>query len=98
MLAASSSFPVPAVGWPPGRRALGELRERTRLALPVAAGLDLGILIGYVAGKPLGITSVTGTPTFFINGRRHYGSYDITALTSAVLAAKAAAAPAADPR
>src|SRR5262249_48841649 len=29
-------------------------------------------------------------PTFFINARRHYGSYDITALTSAVTAAKAA--------
>jgi Na+/H+ antiporter NhaA len=45
------------------------------------------------------LSGVTGTPTFFINGRRHYGSYDITALTSAVLAAKAAAAgPADDPR
>jgi protein-disulfide isomerase len=45
------------------------------------------------------LSDVTGTPTFFINGRRHYGSYDITALTSAVLAAKAAtAAPADDPR
>ena len=43
-------------------------------------------------------SGVSGTPTFFINGRRHYGSYDITALTSAVLAAKAAAAPAHDPR
>ena len=31
-------------------------------------------------------------PTFFINGRRHYGSYDITTLTSGVLAAKGAAA------
>ncbi len=38
------------------------------------------------------LSGVTGTPTFFINGRRHHGSYDITALTSAVLAAKAAAA------
>ena len=45
------------------------------------------------------LSGVTGTPTFFINGRRHYGSYDITTLTSAVLAAKAAAAaPADDPR
>jgi protein-disulfide isomerase len=26
------------------------------------------------------LSDVTGTPTFFINGRRHYGSYDITAL------------------
>ena len=33
---------------------------------------------------------MSGTPTFFINGRRHYGSYDIAALTAAVLAAKAA--------
>jgi hypothetical protein len=33
-------------------------------------------------------------PTFFINGRRHYGSYDIAALTAAVLAAKAASVPA----
>ena len=40
------------------------------------------------------LSGVSGTPAFFINGRRHYGSYDITALTAAVLAAKAAAAPA----
>ena len=38
------------------------------------------------------LSGVSGTPTFFINGRRHYGSYDITALTAAVRAAKAAAA------
>ena len=36
------------------------------------------------------LSGVSGTPTFFINGRRHYGSYDLTALTSAVKAAKAA--------
>ena len=35
------------------------------------------------------LSGVSGTPTFFINGRRHYGSYDIAALTAAVLAAKA---------
>ena len=44
------------------------------------------------------LSGVSGTPTFFINGRRHYGSYDITALTTAVLAAKAAARPADDQR
>jgi hypothetical protein len=44
------------------------------------------------------LSGVSGTPTFFINGRRHYGSYDITALTAAVLAAKAASpAPLAEP-
>ncbi len=37
------------------------------------------------------LSGVSGTPTFFINGRRHYGSYDITALTDAVRGAKAAA-------
>jgi Na+/H+ antiporter NhaA len=40
------------------------------------------------------LSGVSGTPTFFINGRRHYGSYDITALTDAVRGAKAAAASA----
>jgi hypothetical protein len=31
---------------------------------------------------------VSGTPTFFINGRRHYGVYDIDTLTEEVGAAK----------
>jgi Na+/H+ antiporter NhaA len=38
------------------------------------------------------LSGVSGTPTFFINGRRHYGAYDITALTAAVRAAGARAA------
>jgi Na+/H+ antiporter NhaA len=42
-------------------------------------------------------SSVSGTPTFFINGLRHYGAYDIGALTAAVRAAKAAAFTAAPP-
>jgi Na+/H+ antiporter NhaA len=33
-------------------------------------------------------SGVSGTPTFFINGRRHYGVYDIDALTAAVRSAK----------
>jgi len=33
-------------------------------------------------------SGVSGTPTFFINGRRHYGVYDIDTLTEAVRAAK----------
>jgi DSBA-like thioredoxin domain len=37
------------------------------------------------------LSGVSGTPTFFINGLRHYGAYDIDALTSAVRAAKARA-------
>jgi protein-disulfide isomerase len=33
-------------------------------------------------------SGVSGTPSFFINGRRHYGAYDIDTLTSAVSAAR----------
>ena len=33
-------------------------------------------------------SGVSGTPTFFINGRRHYGVYDIDTLAAAVKAAK----------
>jgi protein-disulfide isomerase len=33
-------------------------------------------------------SGVSGTPTFFINGRRHYGVYDIDTLSAAVQAAK----------
>ena len=41
------------------------------------------------------LSSVSGTPTFFINGRRHYGAYDIDSLTQAVRVARARAAIAA---
>ena len=37
-------------------------------------------------------SGVSGTPTFFINGRRHYGTYDIDTLTAAVSAARNRAA------
>jgi Na+/H+ antiporter NhaA/predicted DsbA family dithiol-disulfide isomerase len=37
------------------------------------------------------LSGVTGTPTFFINGRRHYGAYDIQTLSQAVRAAGARA-------
>ncbi len=33
-------------------------------------------------------SGVSGTPTFFINGRRHYGVYDIDTLSTAVRSAK----------
>jgi Na+/H+ antiporter NhaA/predicted DsbA family dithiol-disulfide isomerase len=36
-------------------------------------------------------SGVAGTPTFFINGRRQYGAYDIDTLTAAVKTAKAQA-------
>jgi Na+/H+ antiporter NhaA len=37
-------------------------------------------------------SGVSGTPTFFINGRRHYGAYDTATLAAAVRAARARAA------
>jgi Na+/H+ antiporter NhaA len=37
------------------------------------------------------LSSVSGTPTFFINGQRHYGAYDIATLSAAVRAAGARA-------
>jgi Na+/H+ antiporter NhaA len=35
------------------------------------------------------LSGVSGTPTFFVNGRRHYGAYDIETLKRAVRAARA---------
>jgi Na+/H+ antiporter NhaA len=37
------------------------------------------------------LSGVSGTPTFFVNGRRHSGSYDIETLTKAVRTARARA-------
>jgi len=41
------------------------------------------------------LSGVSGTPTFFVNDRRHYGAYDIETLSAAVRAARARAAIAA---
>ncbi len=38
------------------------------------------------------LSGVSGTPTFFINGRRHYGAYDVAALSKEVKLARARAA------
>ena len=56
-----------------------DLREHTGAAR-VAEDVDSADLSG-----------VSGTPTFFVNGRRHYGAYDITTLSAAVRAAGARA-------
>jgi protein-disulfide isomerase len=37
------------------------------------------------------LSGVSGTPTFFVNGQRHYGAYDIGTLSAAVRAAGARA-------
>jgi len=33
-------------------------------------------------------SGVSGTPTFFVNGRRHYGAYDVATLSDAVRSAR----------
>jgi Na+/H+ antiporter NhaA len=38
------------------------------------------------------LSGVGGTPTFFVNGRRHHGAYDTATLSAAVRAARASAA------
>jgi protein-disulfide isomerase len=38
------------------------------------------------------MSNVSGTPTFFINGRRHYGVYDVATLSAAVKAERVRAA------
>ena len=35
------------------------------------------------------LSGATGTPTFFINGQRHYGAYDLDTLTAAINTARA---------
>jgi protein-disulfide isomerase len=38
------------------------------------------------------LSGVSGTPTFFINGRRHHGAYDVETLSAEIRAARARAA------
>jgi protein-disulfide isomerase len=35
------------------------------------------------------VSGATGTPTFFINGQRHYGAYDLDSLSAAINTARA---------
>ena len=63
-----------------GERFAEELRKHVQ-AGRVAEDVDSADLSG-----------VSGTPTFFVNGRRHYGAYDIATLSAAVRAAGARAA------
>ncbi len=37
------------------------------------------------------LSGVSGTPTFFVNGRRHHGAYDVESLSAAVRSARARA-------
>ena len=62
-----------------GERFAEELRKHVQ-AGRVAEDVDSADLSG-----------VSGTPTFFVNGRRHHGAYDIATLSAAVRAAGARA-------
>ncbi|HEY2878052.1 Na+/H+ antiporter NhaA [Nocardioides sp.] len=44
------------------------------------------------------VSGATGTPTFFVNGQRHYGAYDLDSLAAAVAAADAQLRSAGDDR
>jgi protein-disulfide isomerase len=62
-----------------GERFGNDLSERVG-AVRVADDVDSADLSG-----------VSGTPTFFVNGQRHYGAYDIATLSAAVRSAGARA-------
>jgi Na+/H+ antiporter NhaA len=54
------------------------------------ADLSQHVYAGRVANdvESADLSRVSGTPTFFINGRRHYGAYDLDSLRAAVRVAK----------
>jgi len=80
----------------------GELRPVELVAHAEALGLDVERFRADMRGRTgrdrvaadagsADRSGVSGTPTFFVNGRRHHGSYDIASLTAEVTAARARA-------
>ena len=78
------------------------LRPRDLIGYAADLGLDTESFARDLSGQAVAarvaedvdsadLSSVAGTPTFFINGRRHHGAYDIDALTTAVRTAQARA-------
>jgi protein-disulfide isomerase len=70
------------------------VRYAERLGLEVdrfSSELEARSFRGAVAEDVEGadLSNVAGTPTFFVNGRRHFGAYDIRSLSQAVRAARA---------
>ncbi len=68
----------------------------TQIGLDVerfTADLDRHVGAGRIAEDvdSADLSGVSGTPTFFVNGRRHFGAYDIGTLSAAVRAARARA-------
>jgi protein-disulfide isomerase len=81
----------------------GELASRDLTRYADALGLDIGRFSNELrSGKyaervakdvaSADASGVTGTPSFFINGKRHHGAYDVDSLTLAVRAAQSRAA------
>jgi Na+/H+ antiporter NhaA len=77
----------------------GELLEEHLAAYAVELGLDDARIIDELRRRVYAPrigddvasadeSGVSGTPTFFVNGRRHYGAYDIATLTDTVKAAR----------
>jgi len=77
-----------------------ELRGQDLMGYAEELGLDANRLREYLrkrkgAGRiaedveSADLSDVSGTPTFFINGRRHYGAYDVDTLAAEVRAARA---------
>jgi Na+/H+ antiporter NhaA/predicted DsbA family dithiol-disulfide isomerase len=80
----------------------GALTARDLVRYAADLGLDTGRFIRDLragAGDPkiaadvdsADLSGVSGTPTFFINGRRHYGAYDVDTLSAQVREARARA-------
>ena len=80
----------------------GALTVRDLMGYAMSLGLDAGQFAADLrahAGaarvaqdvESADLATVSGTPTFFINGKRHYGAFDLATLKEAVRAAKALA-------
>jgi predicted DsbA family dithiol-disulfide isomerase len=81
----------------------GDLRPKDLLRYAEEIGLDTerfrkdlreGRGVARIAAdvESADLSGVSGTPTFFVNGRRHYGAYDVASLSAAVRAARQRAA------
>jgi Na+/H+ antiporter NhaA len=84
----------------------GALKARDLIGYAADLGLDPDQFLAALrdhAGAPrvaedvdgADLSGVAGTPTFFVNGRRHHGAYDVASLTTAVTLARARASTAA---
>jgi Na+/H+ antiporter NhaA len=77
----------------------GALTAQDLIRYAADLGVDTGKFAGDLASQAgaakiaedvdsADLSGVSGTPTFFINGKRHHGAYDLEALSDAVLTAK----------